>query len=291
MKILITGAYGQLGNEISRIVESGSCPLGEINSLFKEACLIRTGSSDLNIGDLTNVLEYVKSVKPDLIINAAAYTDVDGCEKNTERALKVNSIGSRNIAIAASIVNAKLVCISTDYVFSGDSAVPYKEYDPVLPQNVYGKTKFLGEKYVQQFCMKHFIIRTSWLYGASGRNFVKWVIERAKSGGTLKVVCDQRGNPTNAGDLVYHIFKIVQSEEYGIYHCSGNGECSRYELAQKIIEILKLPCTLSGINSSELNQTAKRPAYSSLDNLMLRCTLGDGMRHWEDALEGFLSTL
>lgn len=290
MRILITGAYGQLGSEISRVIGSGSCAIGEINSVFKKAYLIRTGSSELDIANLNNVIEYVRLSKPDLIINTAAYTDVDGCEKNAEKALSVNSIGSRNIAMAASIVNAALVSISTDYVFSGEAVVPYKEYDLPCPQNVYGKTKLLGEKYIQQFCKKYFIIRTSWLYGGSDRNFIKWVKDTIMCTGTLRVVSDQRGNPTNAEDLIYHIFKIVQSNEYGIYHCSGNGECSRYELASKIIDTLKIPCTLTGIKSSELNQLAKRPEYSSLDNMMLRCTLGDRMRHWEEALESFLNS-
>lgn len=288
MRILITGAYGQLGSEISRVIGFGSCAIGEINSVFKEAYIIRTGSFELDITNLNNVIEYVRLSSPDLIINAAAYTDVDGCEKNAEKALSVNSIGSRNIAMAASIVNAALVSISTDYVFSGEAVVPYKEYDLPDPQNVYGKTKLLGEKYIQQFCKKYFIIRTSWLYGYSDRNFIKWVKDTARCKGTLRVVSDQRGNPTNAEDLIYHIFKIVQSNEYGIYHCSGNGECSRYELASKIIDTLKIPCTLTGIKSSELKQLAKRPAYSSLDNMVLRCSLGDKMRHWEEALKDFL---
>lgn len=288
MIILITGAYGQLGNEISRVIEAGSCSIGKIDNLFSEACIIRTGPSELDISNLKDVLEYVRLSKPDLIINTAAYTDVDGCERNNERAFLINSIGSKNIAIAASAVNAKLVTISTDYVFSGEADTPYSEYDIPGPVNVYGKTKLLGEKYVRQFCSRYFIIRTSWLYGTTGKSFVRWVIDKATDESRLKVVCDQIGNPTSAEDLVYHIFKIARSDEYGVYHCSGNGSCSRYEFALKIIDTLKIPCTLIGINSLELNQLAKRPAYSSLDNMMLRCTLGDRMRSWEDALESFL---
>jgi dTDP-4-dehydrorhamnose reductase len=173
-------------------------------------------------------------------------------------------------------------------VFSGVGNVPYREYDLPCPQNIYGNTKLLGEKYVEQFCNKYFIIRTSWLYGGSGANFVKWVINRAKAMDTLKVVGDQTGNPTNAEDLVYHILKISLGEEYGIYHCSGKGECSRFELASKIINALKIPCKLISMKSTELNQVAKRPEHSSLDNMMLRCTIGDRMGQWEEALEDFL---
>ncbi|MDF2673575.1 MAG: dTDP-4-dehydrorhamnose reductase [Clostridiales bacterium] len=171
MRILVTGAYGLLGNEISRVIEMGSCHLGKIDRLFSEAYLIKTGSSELDITNQSNVLEYISSIKPDLIINAAAYTNVDGCEKNPERALLVNAIGAKNLAIVATKVNAKLVCISTDYVFSGEKKIPYREYDLPSPINVYGKTKLLGEKYSQQFSNKHFIIRTSWLYGGSDTNF------------------------------------------------------------------------------------------------------------------------
>lgn len=288
MRILITGAYGQLGNELSRIIENGSCHIGKIDIIYKNSNLIRTRSQELDITNLRSVITHLNLMKPDLIINAAAYTDVDGCEVNTEKAFQVNALGSRNLAIGASKINAKLVTISTDYVFNGNSKTPYKEYDLPSPLNVYGKTKLLGEEYVREFCSKYFIIRTSWLYGSSGSNFVKWVIAQAKQNPSLKVVNDQTGNLTNSEDLIYHMLKIVQSEEYGIYHCSGNGECSRFDIARKIISTLKIPCTLSSIKSAELNQQAKRPEYSSLDNMMLRCTVGDKMRHWESALEDFV---
>jgi dTDP-4-dehydrorhamnose reductase len=235
MRILITGAYGQLGNELSRIIENGSCHIGKIDNIYKNSNLIRTGSQELDITNLRCVITHANLLKPDLIINAAAYTDVDGCETNPEKAFLVNALGSRNLAIAASKINAKLVSISTDYVFSGNSKTPYREYDLPSPLNVYGKTKLLGEEYVREFCSKYFIVRTSWLYGSSGSNFVKWVITRAKENSTLKVVNDQTGNPTNSEDLIYHILKIAQNDEYGIYHCTGNGECSRFELASKII--------------------------------------------------------
>lgn len=288
MKILVTGAYGQLGNEISRVIQKCCCSIGKIDSIFQNANITRASSRELDISNLDNVSRYIKIIKPDLIINTAAYTDVDGCEKNPEKALLINSIGNRNLALAASNANAKLLCISTDYVFSGTSKVPYNEYDITCPINVYGQTKLLGEKYTQQFCNKSFIIRTSWLYGGSGNNFVKWVINTAKHSDSMKIVCDQRGTPTYAEDLVYHILKISQTEEYGIYHCSGKGECSRFEFAEKIITFLKIPCTLTAIKSSELNQAAKRPEYSSLNNMMLKCTIGNNMRHFNETLESFL---
>lgn len=291
MKILITGAYGKLGCEIYGVIQRGCCSIGKIDEVFQRADITRTGSSDLDIGNLKVVMDSIEAVKPDLIINAAAYTDVDGCEKNPERALLVNAAGCRNLAIAASNVNARLVCISTDYVFSGESISPYSEYDIPSPVNIYGKTKLLGERYVEQFCSRYFIIRTSWLYGGSGPSFVKWVLESAGKHPFLRIVSDQTGSPTHVEDLAYHILKISQTNEYGLYHCAGRGECSRFELGKKIIEALKLPCTPVPIKSHALNQPARRPEYSPLDNLMLRCFSQDRMRHFDDALEDYLNTL
>lgn len=193
--------------------------------------------------------------------------------------------------MAAEQVGAKIIHISTDYVFEGNGTSPYREYDLPSPVSIYGKTKLAGENYVREFCSRHFIIRTAWLYGYNGKNFVKTIIKAGKEKGHLDVVDDQRGNPTNAEDLAHHILKVALTEEYGTYHCTGKGECSWYDFAKKIVEYAGINCTVSPIKSSELTRTAKRPAYSSLDNMMLRCTVGDEMREWQEALKMFIENM
>lgn len=291
MKILITGAKGQLGSQIVEIINKGKSEIGEIQPTLKNAEARGIDIGDLDITKLGDVQAYIKAFNPDVIINPAAYTNVDGCENNEELAFKANAIGARNLAIAAEQAGAKLIHISTDYVFQGNGTKPYREYDLPSPVSIYGKTKLAGENYVKEFCSRSFIVRTAWLYGYNGKNFVKTIINTAKEKGHLDVVDDQRGNPTNAEDLAHHILKIALTEEYGIYHCTGNGECSWYDFANKIVEYAGIDCTVTPITSDKLIRTAKRPAYSSLDNMMLRCTVGDEMRQWQDALKMFIEKI
>ncbi len=288
MKILITGGNGQLGSQIYNILESGTSELGHISSAYEKAEIVALGVEKLDITCINSVRSFLRKFKPDIVINSAAYTNVDGCEENSELAFKVNSTGSRNLAIVCEEIKAKLIHISTDYVFIGDGNKPYKEYDIPYPISVYGKTKLMGEEYIKSFCSRYFIVRTAWLYGYNGKNFVKTIMKAAKEKGELQVVDDQRGNPTNAEDLAYHILKLAITEEYGIYHCTGTGECSWYDFASRIVEYANIDCTVNPIKSDKLKRVAKRPSYSSLDNMMLRCTVGDEMRYWEDALKVFL---
>jgi len=291
MKLLITGARGQLALQLRSIIERGRSEIGEIDPIYKEAVIKYTSHDELDITDLKSVLKFVDEYKPDIIMNCAAYTNVDKCESDIDTAFKVNSIGPRNLAIAAQKVGAKLLHVSTDYVFNGIGDIPFREYDIPQPINVYGKTKLFGEQYVREFCDKYFIVRTAWLYGKYGKNFVYTILKAAKEKGYLEVVNDQRGNPTNAEDLAHHILKLVLTEEYGIYHCTGKGECSWYDFACKIVEYAGISCTVVPITSDKINRPAKRPFYSSLDNMMLRCTIGDEMRNWEDALKVFIEDL
>jgi dTDP-4-dehydrorhamnose reductase len=291
MKVLITGAKGQLGTQIIKILENMSSELGPINEAYNKAEIIGIDVDQLDITDINAVKEYISSIKPVVIINCAAYTNVDACEANIDVAFKVNAIGPRNLAIAAEEIGAKFIHISTDYVFSGNGTVPYREYDLTNPQSVYGSTKQMGEEYVKQFSSNYFIVRTAWLYGYYGNNFVKTIMKAAKEKGHLDVVDDQRGNPTNAEDLAFHLLKLALTEEYGVYHCTGTGECSWYDFASKIVEYANIECTVSPMKSDKLNRAAKRPAFSSLDNMMLRCTVGDEMRQWEEALKVFVSKI
>lgn len=291
MKILITGSKGQLGNELLDIIKSGKAEIGEVSEAIKKSEVIALDVDKLDITNLEQVKNKINDLKPDVIINCAAATNVDGCESNEDFAFKVNSIGPRNLAIASDEVGAKLVQVSTDYVFSGVGSKPLTEYDLTAPYSVYGKTKLLGENYVRELSSKYFIVRTAWLYGYVGHNFVYTMRRLGKEKECITVVNDQRGNPTHANDLAYHILKLIQTEEYGIYHCTGKGECTWYDFAKMIIELSGEKCEVKPCTSEEYKTPAKRPEYSSLDNMMLRCTVGDDMRDWKDAIKSFISKL
>ena len=288
MNILITGCNGQLGSELKKILATGISQLGYIPSLFKSAEIHCADIGELDITDLTAVQVFARRARSDVIFNCAAYTSVDRCETDQDKAFRVNAIGARNLAICAQGIGAKLVHISTDYVFAGEGTIPYKEYDAPHPQNVYGASKLLGEQYVRDFCSRYFIIRTAWLYGNIGKNFVKTMLKTGREMNTLKIVNDQRGSPTNVSDLAYHVLKIAATNEYGLYHCVGNGECSWYEFACDIFKYAAIDVTVSPCTTAEYPVIAKRPAYSALDNMMLRCTVGDEMRSWRDALACFI---
>ncbi|MDT8719157.1 dTDP-4-dehydrorhamnose reductase [Clostridium sp. 19966] len=291
MKILITGARGQVGSQLIDIINRGKSELGDISQRIKESEIIGFGSKDLNIADSKSVNETLNKIKPDIVINAAAYTNVNGAESNEEAAFKVNALGARNLAIACEKIESKLVHISTDYVFSGEGSIPFREYDLTNPQSVYGKTKNMGDNYVRELCGRYFIVRPSWVYGYNGKNFVYTIMKTAKEKENIKVVMDQVGTPTNTEDLCHHILKIMLTEEYGIYNCAGKGECSWYDFARKIVEFSKIDCKVKPCTTEEYPTPVKRPAYSSLDNMMLRCTIGDEMRSWEEALKVFIDNV
>ncbi len=288
MKILITGANGQLGSELMKNLHDQDSELGKLPKCFANAEIVSVDVTELDITDPDAVTQFTDKAGFDLIINCAAYTNVNKCETEQEIAFKVNTLGARNLAVAAEKTRAKLIHVSTDYVFAGDGHLPYTEWDVCDPQSIYGKTKFLGEQYVRDFCSRYFIVRTAWLYGYVGNNFVKTIMKAGRERGSLKVVDDQRGNPTNAADLAFHILKIAATEEYGVYHCTGNGECSWFDFASEIIRLAGINCTVNPCTTEEFPTPARRPAYSSLDNMMLRTTVGDQMRPWQDALECFM---
>ena len=287
MKVLITGANGQLGSELRRDLASGRTELGEIPTALKSAQVVGVDVAELDITDGPAVQQYLQNNPVDVIINCAAMTNVDGCEKELEVAFKVNALGARNLAIAAEAIGAKLIHVSTDYVFAGDGFSPYIEWDLVNPKSIYGKSKALGEQYVQTFCSRYFIVRTAWLYGYEGNNFVKTIMRVARKNGSIKVVDDQLGNPTNAVDLAHHLLKLAATEQYGIYHCTGTGICSWYDFASKIVELAGIDCQVNACTTEEYGSPTRRPAYSALDNMALRCTVGDEMRPWEEALTCF----
>lgn len=293
MKILITGASGQLGTEIQRQLKNGGSALGPVPERLKNATVIATDVDELDITDRDATIAFVRRHQPDTIISCAAFTNVDGCETNPEGAFKVNAIGASNLAQAAERINARLIHVSTDYVFRGEGDKPLDESERVDPKSVYGKTKALGEEYVKNFCHRYFIVRTAWLYGYAGKNFVKTMVNAGKKFGKLEVVSDQLGNPTNAEDLAHHLLQLAVSHDYGVYHCTGEGICSWYEFASEIIRLSGVDATVSPCTSAEYSAkhpaAADRPAWSALENRMLACTVGNNMRDWKVALADFFA--
>ena len=293
MKILITGASGQLGTEIQRQLKNGGSALGPVPERLKNATVIATDVAELDITDRDATIAFVRRHQPDTIISCAAFTNVDGCETNPEAAFKVNAIGASNLAQAAERINARLIHVSTDYVFRGEGNKPLDESERVDPKSVYGKTKALGEEYVKNFCHRYFIVRTAWLYGYAGKNFVKTIVNAGKKFGRLEVVSDQLGNPTNAEDLAHHILQLAVSHDYGVYHCTGEGVCSWYEFASEIIRLSGVDATVAPCTSAEYSAkhpaASDRPAWSALENRMLACTVGNHMRDWKEALADFFA--
>ena len=293
MKILVTGCKGQLGTEIQKQLRLRYSELGPIPSSLLNAAVTAIDIDTLDLADLDSVTSYVTELRPDVILNCAAYTNVDGCEVNRDTAFAANAIGPRNLAIAAGMCGAKLVHVSTDYVFDGrgNGSVPRDECDLPNPISAYGSTKLMGERYVSSFCSRYFIVRTAWLYSYYGKNFVKTMLNLAASHPYLEVVNDQCGNPTNAVDLAHELLQLAATEQYGLYHCTGEGVCSWYDFACAIMQEANTGIEVRPISSAEYKKkfpkSADRPAWSALDNRMLRCTIGNDMRSWKDALHTF----
>lgn len=281
MRILITGCQGQLGRELCRQVDG----LNQLNSRFQ---VIATDVDTLDITDATQVQKLLQREKPDVVINTAAYTKVDACETDEWTAFRVNAHGARNLAVAAYEIGAKILQVSTDYVFDGRGSTPLREYDPVNPQSVYGKSKALGEQLVMAANPRHFILRTAWLYG-EGTNFVRTILKLAAERDELKVVNDQVGTPTSTVDLARCILALIQTEHYGIYHGTCEGECTWYEFAKRILALKGISKMIRPVRTEELNLSAKRPAYSVLENFMLELIGLNTFRGWEEALAEYLA--
>lgn len=284
MKILITGCNGQLGKELVNQLKS-------INQSMNQPkyTILATTRDDLDISNQTNVDNFIFHNKPNVVINCAAYTKVDACEDNIEVAYKINSLGVRNLVIASEKVNAKFVHISTDYVFNGFSKYPYREDNKTEPNSVYGKSKLMGEKFVEQFSHKYFILRTAWLYG-DGNNFVKTMIKLSLENKEVNVVNDQFGSPTSTVDLAKVIIRIMETENYGVYHATCEGQCSWYDFAKKIFELKKINIKVNPIKSNDFKSNVQRPQYSVLDNFMLKLIGLNLFRAWEESIEEYIKT-
>ncbi|MFQ5427978.1 MAG: dTDP-4-dehydrorhamnose reductase [Thermodesulfobacteriota bacterium] len=292
-KILITGAHGQLGTDVASVVKTPGRAI---------ACY---GREDLDITDKGAVFSVMEKEAPSIIINTAAYTKVDLAEKEREKAFAVNCEGAKNLALASSATGAVLIHISTDFVFDGTKTTPYKEEDKTAPLGVYGQSKLAGEEAVRESCPPHIIIRTSWLYGAHGPNFVKTIMRLAGEQETLRVVSDQIGTPTWTVDLAGVITQMIeglsgkgpQAPPFGLYHYSNEGTASWYDFALAIVEEargmgMKLKCgTVEPIPTSAYPTPAARPAYSVLDTTKIKKTLNVSMPHWRTSLINMLKKL
>lgn len=282
-KILVTGCNGQLGRAINQEYASDDVKLINTDVVEGEGILA------LDITDVEAVVALVEKEQPDVIINCAAHTNVDACESQWDLAYRINAIGPRNLSIAAAKVGAKMLHVSTDYVFPGTSEQPLTEFDEVGPISAYGKTKLEGEKFVREFAPKHFIFRTAWLYG-DGKNFVKTMLKLAETHDTITVVKDQFGSPTSAKELAKMIHFLEPTENYGTYHATCEGQCSWADFATAIFKKAGKPTKVQYVTTEEYNSPTKRPAYSVLDNYMLRLVAGDRfqMAQWEDALDVYM---
>lgn len=295
MKVLITGGYGQLGNEINRCLASGTAEIGPIPAWYAGAEVVNTDADTLDITDEAQVEELIAREGFDLVVNCAAYTNVDACEVNEGLARKVNALGPRNLARSCARHGAKLVHVSTDYVFAGDDPRPRTEADPCAPRSAYGRTKLEGEELVRAELVEHFIVRTAWLYGYVGKNFAKTMMRLAADRNFVTVVDDQLGNPTSANDLAYEILRLAATDQWGTYHCTNEGVCSWADFAQAAIEGAGLSCEVRRCTSAEYKQmnpaSADRPAFSALENAHLAQTVGNEMRPWREALAMYVANL
>lgn len=278
MKVLITGSKGMLGHDLVKI-------------LSKENEIIATTHDTLDITDIEETISTIKEINPDIVINAAAFTAVDAAETDEDLAYQVNVIGTRNLAVACQKADSALVYISTDYVFDGTKGESYREYDTTNPLGVYGKTKYFGEVYIRDLLDKFYIVRTSWLYGYHGPNFITTMLNLAKTHDSINVVSDQIGSPTYTVDLATAINELIKQPKYGIYHITNSDSCSWYEYALEIFKNAGIEIEISPVTTEEYSSPAPRPKYSVLDNYNWRIEGYNKLRTYKDALKEFMDTL
>ena len=276
MKVLITGANGQLGFDVSKRLTS----LGIVHK-----------GIDIADCDLTNreqTIAVLTAYAPDCVVHCAAYTAVDKAESNREVCFAVNVEGTRNVALACKRLEAKMIYISTDYVFPGEGDMPYEVDDAKGPLSVYGETKYQGELAVQELIDQYYIVRISWAFGLNGNNFVKTMLRLGKEKSEVNVVCDQIGSPTYTEDLAALLCDMLQTEKYGVYHATNEGYCSWYEFAKRIMELAQLPCKVYPVTSAGYPVAAKRPLNSRLSKRALIEAGFMPLPAWQDALERFI---
>jgi len=279
MRIVVIGANGQLGTDLVKVLNNWD--------------LVPLTHADLDICDFVRTRKVLTELKPDIVINTAAFNRVDDAEDQPEKAFWVNTYAVRNLAQVCADLDCTLMHISTDYVFGGEKRTPYTEDDPPNPLNVYGVSKLAGEYFARNICSKHFIVRTSGLYGVAGSsgkggNFVETMVRLAREGKPIRVVTDQVLTPTYTKDLAQKIKELLTTEAYGLYHITNSGQCSWYEFASKIFELLGMKPDFGPTTSAEFGAKARRPAYSVLAHKRLKELGLDDLRPWPEALKAYL---
>lgn len=277
--IIVTGCNGQLGRAINKQLAGNT-----------EYELVNTDVAELDITNIDDVLNLARKVQPYAIINCAAHTGVDACETEADKAYRINAIGPRNLSIAATETKAKLIQVSTDYVFDGFGNKPLTEFDKTNPQGMYGATKLAGENFVKEFTNHYFIIRTAWLYG-EGKNFVKTMLRLSEDRDMVTVVGDQYGTPTSADELAKAICYLLPTENYGLFHGTCEGSCNWAEFAEEIFRLAGKTTQVKHISTEEFSAPAPRPAYSVLENYMLKLTTDFRFADWHDAIVEYMKTL
>lgn len=278
MKILITGSNGMLGHDLIEVLKN-------------KHELVLTTSKTLDITDEKGVIKFIVDVDPDIVINSAAYTDVDGCESNPELAYSVNGEGVKNLSLACKEVNCPLVHISTDYIFNGENDKPWVEDDDIGPISVYGKSKLKGEEYIQEILDEYYIVRTAWLYGVNGRNFPKTMLELAQNHSEITVVYDEVGTPTYTLDLACGIGQLIESGAYGIYHLTNSGSCSWCEFARYIFEVADVNVNVVPVTAKEFARPAPRPHYSVLENGNWIKNGFEPLRNYKEAIKEYIELI
>jgi len=278
-RLVITGAKGMLGSSL-------------VHSLKREEfedSIFPFSKEELDITDGDSLKKVLNEIKPDVLVNCAAFTDVDACEEEYKRAFKINALGPRLLARFSNEINFKLIHISTDYIFDGKKKEPYKEDDIPCPINLYGRSKLEGERGVQN-SKNYLIIRTAWLFGKGRNNFVRFIFEKLKTSGEIRVIKDQTGSPTYADDLAKAIIELIKRGVNGIINVVNDGYCSRLELARKVMGLMKTDAIIYEIPQEEMKRPAKRPTFTPLSLEKLK-GLGINMRRWESAVESYVEEL
>jgi dTDP-4-dehydrorhamnose reductase len=278
MEVLITGSRGMLAQDIMRV-------------LAGQHEIIAATHADLDIGNEAQTTDFLCARRPAVVMNCAAYTNVDGCETDSAKAFSVNAEGVKNLARACRKAGAKLFHISTDYVFDGTKSGPYTEDDPPNPLSVYGRSKLAGEQYVREVLDSYVIIRTEWLYGSQGAHFVGRILKLARELEVLQVVNDQTGSPTWTEDLACAIKALLIIPSQGIYNVTNAGACTWFDFARKIVSCSGRPVRVEPIGSEQLNRPAKRPGNSVLDCAKFVHETGHIMRPWDRALDEYMKGL
>ncbi len=278
MKVLVTGAKGQLGQDVMKLLARDN----------HEA--IGTDRDDLDITNESDVFAFITEVKPDVILHCAAYTNVDAAESDADTAYKINALGTEYLAKAAKAAGSKMLYISTDYVFDGNGTKPYEVDNPTNePLGVYGKTKLAGEEMLKKYLDQYFIVRTAWVFGVGGNNFVKTMIRLGEERGEVGVVHDQVGSPTYTVDLANLMLELMQTDKYGTYHATNAGVCSWYEFAVEIFKQVGMDVKVNPLTSDQFPRPAKRPAYSVLSKKKLEEAGLTPLRDWKEALAAYLA--